>query len=357
MTEGDRTHGGLLLSDRIRGLAVRVGVVVFASILGALFLWMGGYDAGAAARAMVRGSFGSWDTFVSITLVRSVPLILTGLAVGLAFRAGIWNIGAEGQLYAGAIGAAWVALSFPGLPAWVLVPMVMVSAAIGGALWALIPTLMRLRLGVGEVITTILMNFLGVHLASYIVHGPLQESTGVFPQTDRIAEHASLPIMLPGTRLHWGFGLAVIVAAGLAVIFRRARFGFQLRAVGSSLQAAASSGRINVRRVIFITFLGSGAIAGIAGGAEVAGVTFALYEGLSPGWGYTAIAVALLAGLDPLGIVFSGILFAALHAGSAAMQRDAGVPLAWVGVVEAIVILTVLVIIQKRHARSDGGGL
>ena len=143
----------------------------------------------------------------------------------------------------------------------------------------------------------------------------------------------------------------------LAVVFRRARFGFQLRAVGSSLEAAARSGRIHVSRVIFITFLGSGAIAGIAGGAEVAGVTFALYEGLSPGWGYTAIAVALLAGLDPLGIVFSGILFAALHAGSAAMQRDAGVPLAWVGVVEAIVILTVLVIIQKGHARSDGGGL
>jgi simple sugar transport system permease protein len=164
-------------------------------------------------------------------------------------------------------------------------------------------------------------------------------------------------MLLPGTRLHWGFGLALIVAAGLAVIFRRARFGFQLRAVGSSLQAAASAGRINVRRVIFITFLGSGAIAGIAGGTEVAGVTFALYEGLSPGWGYTAIAVALLAGLDPLGIVFSGILFAALHAGSAAMQRDAGVPLAWVGVVEAIVILAVLVIIQKRHARSGGGGL
>ncbi len=273
--------------------------------------------------------------------------------MAFAFRAGVWNIGAEGQLYAGAIAAVWVGIVGGGLPALLLVPLVLLAALGAGAIWALIPTFMRLRLGVGEVITTILMNFVGIYLAAYMVHGPLQEARGVFPQTDPVAEAARLPVLVPGTRLHWGFGIAVLLAAASAIVLRSTRFGFQLRAVGASPQAAAISGRIDTGRILLISFLGSGALAGLAGGVEISGLTHALYEDLSPGWGYTAIAVALLAGLNPAAVVITGILFGALQAGAGAMQRDAGIPAAWTGVVEALVILAVLAIDRVR--RKLGG--
>jgi len=344
------------LSAAIQGpLGTGVVAVAATAVVGGVLLWLGGLDPWAAAGAMVRGSVGSWDTFVSITLVRSVPLILTGLAVAWAFKAGVWNIGAEGQLYAGAIAAVWVGLNWGGLPGWILVPTVLLAAGLAGAAWALVPTLMRLRLGVGEVITTILMNFVGINFAAWMVHGPLQESTGVFPQTDRISEAARLPSMLPGTRLHVGFAVAIAIAVTLAVVIRRSSFGFQLRAVGASPEAARISGRIDAKRIVLISFIGSGAIAGLAGGVEISGLTFALYEGLSPGWGYTAIAVALLAGLNPVGVIFTGVLFGALQAGAGAMQREAGVPLAWVNVVEALVILAVLALERIRRNVSAGG--
>jgi len=328
--------------------------VTVTLLTGAGLLWLGGHDPVAAGAAMVRGSIGSWNTFVSITLVRSVPLILTGLAVALAFRAGVWNIGAEGQLYAGAVATAFVALTFPGLPALVLIPTVLVAGGLAGAAWAALPTVMRLRLGIGEVITTILMNFVAIYLAAYLMHGPLQESRGVFPQTDRIVDAARLPALIPGTRLHIGFGLAAALAVALSVVLARTRFGFQLRSTGESPAAAATAGRVRPGRLLAIAFLTSGAIAGLAGGVQVSGLTFAMYEDLSPGWGYTAIAVALLAGLNPVGVVFAGIFFGALEAGGGAMQRDAGIPYAWVDVVEALTILAVLGLDRVRRVRSAG---
>jgi len=187
-----------------------------------------------------------------------------------------------------------------------------------------------------------------------MVHGPLQEARGVFPQTDPIVEAARLPKMLPGSRLHIGFGLAVVLAVALSMVLARSRVGFQVRAVGASADAARVSGQIDTKRVLVGTFLLSGAIAGLAGGVEVSGLTYALYENLSPGWGYTAIAVALLAGLNPLGVLITGILFGALQAGAGAMQRDAGIPAAWVGVVEALVILAVLGLDRVRRLRGEG---
>jgi len=333
-----------------------LGAVLITCVLAGVLLLVGGYDPVAAASAMLRGAFGNRNAFLSITLVRSVPLILTGLAVALAFRAGVWNIGAEGQLYAGAIAAVWVGLHFGGLPWLILAPLVLLAACGGGALWALGPALMKLHLGVGEVITTILMNFVGIYLAAYMVHGPLQEARGVFPQTDSIAEGAQLPVLVPGTRLHLGFALAIAVASLLWLFFRWTRLGFEVRAVGASPAAARVAGRVNVRGVVLASFVGSGAIAGLAGGVEVAGVTYALYEGLSPGWGYTAIAVALLAGLNPVGVLATGILFGALEGGAGAMQREAGVPAVWVGVVQALVILSVLAVDQVRRRGLSGRG-
>ena len=328
--------------------------LVLTTLTAALALAAGGWDVGRAASALAGGALGGREAILSVTLVRSVPLILTGLAVAIAFRGGVWNIGAEGQLYAGAIAATWVGLRGGALPPVVLTPSVLLAAAVAGAAWAAVPTIMKLRRGVGEVITTILMNFVAIDLAAYTVRGPLQEARRVFPQTDPIAPGARLPLLL-GSRLHVGFLLAIGLAVLLWAMLRWTRAGFVLRAVGASPEAARVAGRIDTSRVTGLAFLGSGALAGLAGGVQVAGVTYALYEGLSPGWGYTAIAVALLAGLHPGGVVLVGILFGALEGGAGAMQRSAGIPAAWVGAVEALAILSVLAVDQlRRRVRTAG---
>jgi simple sugar transport system permease protein len=318
-------------------------------------LALGGYDPGAAFAALVEGAVGSPDAFLSITLVRAVPLLLTGLAVTLAFRAGVWNIGAEGQLYAGAIAGVWVGLADV-VPAPLLLPAVLAASAAGGAAWAWLPAFLKVRRGVGEVITTLLLNFVALDVAEWMVNGPLQESRGVFPSTDELPPAARLPLMLEGTRLHWGLALALVVALATWFVLRFTTFGFRLRALGASPDAAEASGRIAAPRLTYRVFLLSGALAGLAGGVQVAGVTYVLYKGLSPGHGYTAIAVALLAGLHPLGVLATGTLFGALEGGAAAMQRAAGIPAAWVRGVEALVILSVIAVERAvRRVEVSGG--
>jgi simple sugar transport system permease protein len=340
--------------------AIAIGLVVLA-----LGLTVSGYDAIAALTAMGVGAFGSTDAIVSAVLPRAIPLILIGLGIGLAFRGGALNIGAEGQFYAGAIAATWAGLLLGG---WtnglgatsariVAVPMVLLAAMIGGVLWAAVPVILKLRFGVLEVISTLLLNFVGEALVSWMVQGPLQESKHIYPQSDLLPVAARLP-QLPGTRLHLGLALALLLAVGLWVFVRRTLAGFALRATGANPVAAAVVGRINTRRVFGLALLGSGALAGLAGGAEVSGTTYALFQNLSPGYGFTGIAVALLARLDPMATIGTGFLFAALEAGASAMQRDAGVPAIAVYVVEATIIIVVLLAEARRRrmaVRAAGG--
>ena len=334
-----------------------LGVVVVVALL-ALVLVLGGYDAGRALGALWRGSFGSADAIASATLVRATPLVLAGLAVALAFRAGVWNIGAEGQLLAGAAVGAALALALPGavagLPAALLAPVVLLAGAAAGASWAGIAAILRRRYRVPEVISTIMLNFVAVSLVGWLVRGPLQEPLGIYPQSDTIPEAARLPFLLPGSRLHAGAVLALVAAILLAWILRVTAAGFRLRAAGANPDAARVAGGIDVARTTTLAFLASGALAGLAGATEVSGVTWALYENLSPGYGFTAIAVALLARLDPLLVVASGVLFGALEAGGAAMQRDAGVPSVLVQVVEAMLVLGVLALGRLRARRPAG---
>ena len=304
-------------------------------------LQLAGYDATTALAALWQGAAGSWYALTSATLVRAVPLIIIGLGVALAFRGGALNIGAEGQFYAGAIAATWVGLHVVGRPSGVAATSVLLAAALAGMAWVLVPVWLKLRFGVLEVISTLLLNFVAESLVSLMVQGPLQEAQHIYPQSDPIAEAARLPL-LPGTRLHAGLLLALVGAAVLWYVFARTLWGFRLRAVGAGPRAAEISGRIDARRMGAVALLGSGALAGLAGGVEVSGVSYALFQNLSPGYGFTAIAVALLARLHPLGVVATGIMFGALEAGAGAMQRDAGVPAVAVYVVEAVVIVVVL---------------
>jgi simple sugar transport system permease protein len=272
------------------------------------------------------------------------------LAVAVAFRAGIWNIGAEGQFYAGAVMATWIGVRLGADAPLVYLLVIPVAAAFAGALWAGVPALLRARFGVLEVITTIMLNFIAEYLVSFLVHGPLQEAGRTYPQSDPIAAAARLAPLVEDVRLTDALPLGVLLAVASWVVLTRTRPGFALRAAGANPIAAKVSGRIHVLKVTTTAFLVSGAIAGLAGAAEVCGVTFALYERLSPGYGYTAIAVALLARLHPLGVIASALAFGALEAGASALQRSYGVPSVTVYAVEALVIL--LIVAAERRVRS-----
>lgn len=288
---------------------------------------------------------------VFAALARATPLLLTGLAVLLAFRAGIWNIGAEGQFYAGAIAATWVGTRLGVTSPWEALVLVPLAAALAGAAWAAVPAFLRERFGVLEVITTIMLNFVAELLVGFLVQGPLQEAAHTYPQSDPVAPAVRLGPLVPGTSLTWAFPAAVLLAVLLWVVLSRTRPGLALRASGASPIAAQVSGRIRVGRVGIATFLVSGALAALAGAAEVSGVTYALYEKLSPGYGYSAIAVALLARLHPLAIVGTALLFGALEAGAAELQRTAGIPSVTVYALEALVILAV-VVAERRSRRA-----
>jgi len=321
------------------------GIFVLACILIGIpaLLTALGFQAAPAMMALFRGSVGSSYAITSATLVRATPVMLTGLAVALAFRAGVFNIGAEGQLLAGAAAAAAVTqlaiIANSGAAPW----LALIAGALAGGLWAGIAAILRARFHVLEVISTILLNFLALYLVGYLVRGPLQEPLHIYPQSKAIPLAARLPHVLPSTRLHVGFLIALGVATATWWVLRFTATGFRIRAVGANPDAARVAGEIDVVRTTMAAFVASGAIAGLAGAIELTGVTFALYENISPGYGYTGIAVALLARLDPRGVIASGLLFGALEAGASAMQRDAGVPSVVVSVIEALIILGLVV--------------
>lgn len=335
----------------LRQILVALAVVTVILVVTTLLLLLGGYAVETALAAFWRGSFGAWYAFTSATLVRAVPLMLAGTAVAVAFRAGVFNIGAEGQLLAGATAAATTALALRSFGA-AAIPASLAAGAIAGALWAAIAALLRARFGVLEVISTIMLNFVALYAVSYLVRGPLQEPSHAYPQSASIDAAAELG-RLPGMgRLHVGIVLAVVAVAACGWALRQTAVGFRFIAVGESATAAASAGLIDLPATTMQAFTVSGALAGLAGAIQLLGVTYALYEDISPGYGYTAIAVALLAGLDPWKVIASAVLFAGLEAGGGAMQRDAGVPSTLVTVIEALLILAVLGAQSRRLRRA-----
>jgi len=312
-----------------------VGAALGALAVAGAGLLAFGYPAEAALRALVLGSVGSPDAWVA-TLLKTTPLLFTGLAVALSFRCGVWNIGAEGQLYAGALTATWVATSaLPGAPGVLLLPAVLGAAALGGALFGTVAGGLRALRGVNEVITTLMLNFVAIELVALAVHGPLQEAAGAYPQSEAFPPAARLPAW---GSLHAGVPGALAAALATLWLVFRTPLGFRLRAVGLSPRAARFAGIPTAGYGVLALAL-SGALAGLAGGAELAGVTGRLYEGISPGHGYTAIAVALLARLHPLGVVPAALFFGALEAGAGAIQRQAGIPSVATEIVQGVVVL------------------
>jgi ABC-type uncharacterized transport system permease subunit len=294
-----------------------------------------GYAPGPALRALVAGALLGPSAWTA-TLLKTGPLLVTGLAVALCFRCGVWNIGAEGQLLAGALAATALATRGPAdAPALLLVPAVALAGAIGGALFGAIAGWLRAMRGVSEVISTILLNFVAIQCIALAVQGPLQEASGAYPQSDAFPAAALLPSV---GRVHLGVAAAGLLAWAGHWLVLHSSAGFRMRAVGLSPRAARFAGIPPERTAVGILVLG-GALAGLAGAFEVSGVTGRLYEGLSPGYGYTAIAVALLARLEPLGVIPAALFFGALEAGAGAMQREAGVPAEVTKLVQGVVVL------------------
>ncbi len=342
--------------SRLAPLASLLTLLAIALTVLALLLLATGHPVLPALAALARGAFGSSYAITSATLVRAIPLALAGVAVALAFRAGVINVGAEGQLLMGAAAGCGVATALPpGTPGWAALPAVLLAGSVAGGVWGAIPGWLRVRHGALEVISTIMLNFVALSVVGWLVRGPLQEATRINPQSASLPLGWQLPVLLPGTRLHAGVLVAVAVAVGCGWWLARTAAGFRLRAVGANPVAAAMAGEIRVAPTMLGAFVASGALAGLAGSVEYTGVTYALYENFSPGYGYTAIAVALLARLRPVAVLFSALIFGALSAGGNAMQRDAGVPSVVVNVVEATLILLVIAAGQWSW-RTAGSG-
>lgn len=314
------------------------------AVSGAVIAIAGGNPVHAFA-ALVDGAFGGADS-LSETMVKTCPLLLCGLAVALAFQTGIWNIGAEGQLLIGALAAGWAGSRLD-VPALLGTPLVLLGAAIGGGGWAAIAGVLKLRRGVNEVISTIMLNFLALGLIGYLVQGPLMEAGGRYPQTDAVLAALRLPRLVPSLRVHAGLLLALGAVAVLHVTLYRTVIGYEMRAAGLNAAAARLAG-IPVTRRMFWAIVGSGALAGLAGGIEISAITYRLYERFSPGYGFTAIAVGLLGRLTPFGVLIAALLFGALEAGSNAMQREAGVSAVLVSIIQATVILFLVVAERGR---------
>ncbi len=323
--------------------------VVIASLLAML----AGANPFSVLGLIIQGAFGSKFALLE-TLNRATPLIFTGLAVAVAFRARLWNIGAEAQLYAGALVVAILGAGLLNWPAAALLPAMAILAMIAGAILLLIPALLKVRLGVDEVVTTLLINFIFLLFVSMLLEGPLKDPMGMgWPKSARLIEEARLPRMAEGLRLHWGFGLALISAVIVWIIGARSTLGFEMRAVGLNREAAEFAG-IPVGRVLIKTALLSGGLAALAGYSEVAGLKGSLTLDLSPGFGYTGIIVAMLALLNPLGVVAAALFVAGIFVGADSMSRAAAVPTYLADIMLATALLLMVVAILLTRFRVVG---
>jgi len=323
-------------------VAVSIGAGLAALLLTAVPLALSGAPVFTAFGLMAQGAAGNGFALAE-TLTRSTPLIFTGLAAAVAFRAKLWNIGAEGQLYAGALATVALGAGLIEAPPYLLVPLVLIGAAIAGAVLLLVPVLFKTRFGADEVVVTLLLNFIMLLFVQMMLEGPMKDEMALgWPQSAPILDDAALPKLVTGLRLHWGLVLAVIAAIALHFFINRTVWGFRIRAVGENARAARYAG-LPVGLAMAMVGAISGGLAGLAGASEVAGLKGYLTADLSPGFGYAGIVVATLANLSPLGVVPSAIFIAGVFVGADSMSRAIGVSSYLADLVVAFALLCVLV--------------
>ena len=283
-------------------------------------------------------------------LLSATPLLFTGIAVAIAFRAGYWNIGAEGQFLMGAVFTTWLALSLPGLPSYAALPLGLLAGALGGAAWALLPAWLKRHGRIDEVVTTLLLNPVALLVVQGLLNGPWRNSESGFTDSDRFGSGYDLPEIVPGTRVHWGFAIALLLIALTWFVFSRTPVGLRVRATGAAPDAASFSG-VPVARLRFRAALVSGGIAGLGGASQVMGVQHQLTQGISNNYGYTGIIVATLGGLAALGVVLVAVLLGDITVGAESVSLVLQVPTQLGDIFGALLMLTVLAALSLRRYR------
>lgn len=334
------------LQSKLALVLAPIGAVAFTLLISALLVRWAGAPVAQTYGLLLQGAFGSVFA-LSETLTRAIPLMLTGLAATVAFKARLFNIGAEGQLYVGALAAVAVGGLHGGtgfdLPPALLFVLMMLSAAIAGALLLLGPALLKARLGVDEVVTTLLLNFIVLLLVSLMLDGPMKDPTAMgWPQSVALMGELELSKLIPQTRVHTGLLWACALAVALWALMKYTVLGFDIRAVGANARAAAFAG-VPVTRTVVLVALLSGGLAGLAGAIEVAGRTSYLTLDMSPGYGYSGIVIAMLAALHPLAVMLASVFVAGMLVGADSMSRAVGVPTYIADVIVAASLLSVLV--------------
>ncbi len=306
----------------------------------ALFLRFAGSNPITAYKALFMGVFGSVYG-IGEALAKAVPLILIGIGVAIGFRGGLTNLGGDGQFYWGAIASIYIAIIGHGLPLPLLAILSWLGGCIAGGLWGALAGFLKAYLNANEVITTIMLNYIATLFISFLVHGPLKEPGGYIPQTQPVPSALHLPQIISGTRAHAGLLVAIIALVIYYVFIWKTVYGYRLKATGFSSKGARYAG-INTQGYNILTLFLSGAFAGLAGVVEVYGIHYRVLEGISPGYGFTAVVVALLGRFHPIGILLAALLLAALTVGSNFMQVAMGVPVSLVQIIQSLIIVFVL---------------
>ncbi|MGI0487032.1 ABC transporter permease [Pantanalinema rosaneae CENA516] len=327
-----------------------VFAIAAALLVGAGLIAIAGVNPVQAYLVLFREALANYYGFGN-TLTKMAPLLLTSLGILVALKAGQFNIGGEGQIYLGGLGAAIVGLSFPGLPAIVHLPLALAAGFLGGAVWGLIPGYLKAVRGVNEVITTLLLNYVAQYLVSYMVSYPLLEPGAPSPFSPPIAATAQLPILLPQTQTHAGILLGLVLAGVLWFGLTLTPWGYQIAAVGQNPIAARYAG-MSVPKTIMAVMALSGGLAGLAGAGEVMGLRYRLFENFSPGYGFDAIAIAFLSRGNIAGLILISLFFGALRSGANVMQRSAGVPFTVVYAIQGLTVLFIAIalVLERRLA-------
>ena len=325
--------------------AVPILAMLAAFIVGAIFLLLLNVNPFTAYAAMIEGAFGSTYS-ITQSLVKATPLLLVALGICIAFRASVINVGGEGQIILGALMATWFSLQFRTWPGWLLIPATIIMGFMAGAAWGFVPGILKARLGVNEILTTIMMNFIALQLMNLLLRGPMMDPSGVaagtfLAQSERLPQQVWLARLIPQTQLHTGFILAVALAFVVYIFLWRTTIGYRIRAVGLNPHAARYAGiPVPFNQALSLTL--AGGFAGLAGVVEVLGVHHRLLEGITSGYGFTGIVAALFGGLHPLGAIPASYLFGSLLVGADKMQRAVQVPSALVDTIMGLVVMFVV---------------
>lgn len=346
MNKEQMATGGLIALQEKVVRAVTVGsrpilAISLAFLISSGLILTQGVNPYQAFVAMLKGSIGSIGSLAA-TGVRATPLLFGGISFALAFRAGLFNVGVEGQLLVGAAAATAVAIQPLPVPGWIHIFLSMLAAAIAGSLLALIPGLLRAYRGISEIVVTLMLNYIAANFVSYLVlDGPLKRPGAWFPQSPDIMPGARLPLLIPKTSIHAGLIIAVVVVLLLYLILRFTVFGFRIRMIGANPNAAHYAG-LDVKLYSVIVMVLSGAVAGLAGASEIMGLRHALFENFSGGLGYDGIATGLLAAANPLGVLLASFFFGAIKAGAGLMQQTVGIVTAMADVIQALTVFFVV---------------